>query len=871
MKKLLFLIAGTVFLCTPALYAADDDGDGIDSAIEIANGTDPGDADTDNDLLTDGQEDLDQDGVLDAGETNPRDADTDDDGLGDGEELSLSLNNRNPDSDGDGLTDGQERGLTSGKAGGTSNAAGIAYWGTSGTWIPDSDPGSKSDPQDNDTDNDGIMDGTEDSNRNGRTDAGETSPLDADYDDDGLKDGEEDLNMNGTVDAGETDPKDSDTDHDALNDGQEKGKNIPVAAGTSGGAYIGNRVSFTGTAAGWNPDAQTSSTTNPLDEDTDEDGLSDGTEDKDHDGLMDSTESDPNDPDTDHDGVGDLTENQFTDSDSDGIYNVRDQDDDNDGIPTLTEGSSDSPLDADTIPNYLDMDSDGDGISDALERAVDSALDGDADPNYLDLDSDGDGIADQVEGYVDSTLDADALPNCLDRDSDGDGIDDAVEGASDSALDTDPDPNYLDLDSDGDGLPDTTEGGTLDTDSDGKPNYLDEDADNDGSPDSADNCYLTPNPGQEDNDLDGLGDTCDPDDDNDGTPDGNDCAPLDYFIHPGATDVPDDGIDQDCNGTDAKICFVDEDQDGYGNTMGYTVIAEDGTCDTSQEESSTEDDCHDHDNLYHPGAIENCDDPDYNCDGKIHHSTSAGMVITACNSYTAPDGQVYTTSGSRTAVIPNAAGCDSTITIDLTVLQSTASDHVETACGNYEWNGTTYIESGDYLFTTTNAAGCDSIATLHLTVNPVPDTPVISQEGNILHSDASEGNQWYNQEGPVNGATEPEYAAATGNSYYVVVTLANCSSNPSNTITLTATVVDRMELSGNLLAYPNPVSDELTIEFPGNLENVYVEILNTSGQPVFKGYVANGSTIQTGRFAPGIYMIKLDLGDKPALIKIIKE
>ena len=49
-------------------------------------------------------------------------------------------------------------------------------------------------------------------------------------------------------------------------------------------------------------------------------------------------------------------------------------------------------------------------------------------------------------------------------------------------------------------------------------------------------------------------------------------------------------------------------------------------------------------------------------------NTNSSISETACDSYTAPDGQVYTTSGIKTAIIPNTAGCDSIITIDLTII-----------------------------------------------------------------------------------------------------------------------------------------------------------------------------------------------------------
>lgn len=51
----------------------------------------------------------------------------------------------------------------------------------------------------------------------------------------------------------------------------------------------------------------------------------------------------------------------------------------------------------------------------------------------------------------------------------------------------------------------------------------------------------------------------------------------------------------------------------------------------------------------------------------ICQPSTNSITETACGSYTAPDGQVHNSSGQYTAIIPNAAGCDSVITIDLTI------------------------------------------------------------------------------------------------------------------------------------------------------------------------------------------------------------
>jgi hypothetical protein len=165
---------------------ADGDDDGLDACGETFYGTDPANpdsdadglldgteieganptlalvADSDGDGLLDGAEDANHNGALDAGETNPNDADTDDDLLSDGVEVHGS-NPTNPlaaDTDGDGLTDGQEdRNLNGALDAGETN------------------------PNDADTDDDLLTDGQEVS-------VG-TDPLDSDTDDDGLIDGKD--------------------------------------------------------------------------------------------------------------------------------------------------------------------------------------------------------------------------------------------------------------------------------------------------------------------------------------------------------------------------------------------------------------------------------------------------------------------------------------------------------------------------------------------------------------------------------------------------------------------------------------------------------------------------------------------------------
>lgn len=91
-----------------------------------------------------------------------------------------------------------------------------------------------------------------------------------------------------------------------------------------------------------------------------------------------------------------------------------------------------------------------------------------------------------------------------------------------------------------------------------------------------------------------------------------DCGPDDAAVHPGAVEVPGDGIDQDCSGTDSVLCPSDLDGDGFGGPE--SVLDPDGFC-AEAGQSGVAGDCDDGDATRHPGAWERCDAIDDDCNG----------------------------------------------------------------------------------------------------------------------------------------------------------------------------------------------------------------------------------------------------------------
>jgi hypothetical protein len=282
---------------TPPL---DSDGDRLPDYLEIQLGSDSFDKDSDEDGLSDGEEDLNGNGMVERYETDPR----------------------NPDTDRDGIQDGTEIGRTTGISA-SGNIAGtnpLVFRG-------DNDPSTKTNPLIFDTDRDGLGDGSEDRNANGKVDEDEpdpnnrdtdadgildgfevrlsSSPVDLDSDNDGIADNDEDKNFNGALEDTETNPGVADTDGDGVADGIELGVILGITDPDGAGPLKGTDQNI------FKPDTDPSVNSNPFLWDSDGDGLSDGEEDANRNGAVDPGETHFLKNDSDGDGLADGDENVF--------------------------------------------------------------------------------------------------------------------------------------------------------------------------------------------------------------------------------------------------------------------------------------------------------------------------------------------------------------------------------------------------------------------------------------------------------------------------------------------------------------------------------------------------------------------------------
>jgi gliding motility-associated-like protein len=108
---------------------------------------------------------------------------------------------------------------------------------------------------------------------------------------------------------------------------------------------------------------------------------------------------------------------------------------------------------------------------------------------------------------------------------------------------------------------------------------------------------------------------------------------------------------------------------------------------------------------------------------------------------------IYDQSGNYTAILSSQDNCDSIIHLDLTVHPVYSIDRTETICEgeSITLGNQVYDQTGSYTAMLSTANGCDSIITLDLTVNPSPDTSITAF---ICKSETYQvGNSIYNTTG----------------------------------------------------------------------------------------------------------------------------
>ncbi len=253
-------------------------------------------------------------------------------------------------------------------------------------------------------------------------------------------------------------------------------------------------------------------------------------------------------------------------------------------------------------------------------------------------------------------------------------------------------------------------------------------------------------------------------------------------------------------------------------------------------------------------------------------TTFETVVETACDSMVSPSGlYTWNASGLYNDTIANVMGCDSIITFDLTILQSTSGNLSASECngfispsGNYLWT-----VSGSYQDIIPNAAGCDSIIDIYLTIVNI-DTTVTSNGITLTSNNSTATYKWVdcgNAYAVIPGETSQSFTPTVNGSYAVIVDDGSCTDTSACYIFDNVGINDAIA-NAFVSVFPNPNTGSFSVTTNKLAETIVVS--DMIGNEISK-YIpsTNITEISLSDFGPGVYDINVKIDNVVKHIRVI--
>lgn len=249
---------------------------------------------------------------------------------------------------------------------------------------------------------------------------------------------------------------------------------------------------------------------------------------------------------------------------------------------------------------------------------------------------------------------------------------------------------------------------------------------------------------------------------------------------------------------------------------------------------------------------------------KINFSIIQGrrtLIRSACSEYKSPSGNyTWTQSGEYYDTLVNYRGCDSIVTVKLTIW-GPGRDTVDVKACRYfilPFTKVVATSTGSYTDVTKNFRGCDSLILYRVTIVNIDD--YVTLNGSLLTARNSTGTyQWLNctrSYQVIAGETGKQYIAKENHLFAVEITDGGCK-DTSDCIQVTTASADVLASAGIWIS-PNPSKGQFVIHSTMN-GSAKVRVFNAAGQLVSDDNTPslNGYLMELKQPA-GVYILRIE-------------
>jgi hypothetical protein len=210
-----------------------------------------------------------------------------------------------------------------------------------------------------------------------------------------------------------------------------------------------------------------------------------------------------------------------------------------------------------------------------------------------------------------------------------------------------------------------------------------------------------------------------------------------------------------------------------------------------------------------------------------------------------------------------------------TVSHSTSSSLTQTSCDSLVLNNQTFNASGIYMQTLVNAAGCDSILTLDLTINNA-NASITANDPMLSANAAGATYQWVdcnNNYSPIAGETNQAFTAVVNGSYAVIVTENNCTDTSVCYMVTTVGIDSRTQNAFSI--YPNPATSEVSMQISvASAQQAEIAFFTAEGQLVIAEKLSlsagnNMKNFDLQQLSKGVYQVRITTTDQVIIKKLV--
>ncbi len=213
-----------------------------------------------------------------------------------------------------------------------------------------------------------------------------------------------------------------------------------------------------------------------------------------------------------------------------------------------------------------------------------------------------------------------------------------------------------------------------------------------------------------------------------------------------------------------------------------------------------------------------------------------------------------TTTSQWEAYLVISCNTDSTLVVDACYSYTSPS-------GNYTWTS-----DGTYMDTIPNQAGCDSILTINLSITTI-DTTVTQNGYSLSANDSTASYQWLdcnNSFAIIQGETQQNFSPNIDGTYAVELTKNNCVDTTTCFI-ISGIGIDETDNKPSI--YPNPSNGKFIVTIK---EHSSVSIINTLGAIVYQGVFNSGThSFDVSYLYSGVYFMNVRSQDKTHRFTIV--